>query len=68
MPPVQEHLVVKPVESENALPYDSQLFFFSGIGVLLSFTKDKRLQKDTLMVNLTGSTLLFFARSYSFLG
>lgn len=43
----QDQLVVK-LEADNVLPYDSQLFFFNGIGLLLSATKDKKLQQDTL--------------------
>ena len=41
------------LEADNVLPYDSQLFFFNGIGLLLSATKDKKLQQDTLKVLLS---------------
>jgi hypothetical protein len=49
---LQDQLVVK-LEADNVLPYDSQLFFFNGIGLLLSATKDKKLQQDTLKVLLS---------------
>jgi hypothetical protein len=49
---MQDQLVVK-LEAENVLPYDSQLFFFNGVGLLLSATKDKRLQQDTLKVRVS---------------
>lgn len=38
------------LESESVLPYESQLFFFHGIGLLLATSNDKKLQQDTLKV------------------
>jgi hypothetical protein len=59
--------VVK-LEAENMLPYDSQLFFFNSIGLLLFITKDKKLQQDTLKAPHTFHffiiIILFLRHSY----